>query len=156
MTVALGLLLNDPFWMECPQTRMNEPFRSAPAPKKAFNSMVIPHVSGQCVHVTQDENYSPLRCLNDSSTSGPNGWLCDDHNAIMNGFKREASKLNVPANRDKDAEIVKSIINYEGRALQGAPRERVRLTIKGLYITYVKDHIPAPRVVVLDGDYDRD
>ena len=108
-------------------------FRTHSAIGKVTGPLDLPSNNSQCVHLATEwlsEGAEMTRCTNVSDRESQCGYLCREHQ-------------NTPAprfipRRDLDFEIVDGIIKTEKRALEGATRERVRLTTKGAYITYLK------------------
>lgn len=67
-----------------------------------------------------------------------NGWLCVGHNGMVQDQVRRSVPQRggyYPVNRD--LEMVNSILHTERKAIANGVREKVRLTAKGLSITYL-------------------
>lgn len=69
----------------------------------------------QCIHYDLEElseGIEVTRCQNLADRTGSNGWLCEEHNSMI-----EVRKHRQPVVRDREAEIVANIIAVDSRAI---------------------------------------
>lgn len=96
----------------------------------------LPTIKTQCIHVEehyddQADRFNLVRCLSDRSLDAQHGWLCREHSDLQSQAMINRLYTPVkPAYRDRDQEVVDSIIAYETRMLRNVPREIIRVGAK--------------------------
>lgn len=113
------------------------PRRKGSAGKKAFHPLAIPNDPTQCVDVyyPDGDDLDLVRCDGIADRYSANGWLCESCSHSMDDAIEQRA---VEQHRDRDGEVIDHILKTEFNALVNAKVERVRLTSKGLYITFLK------------------
>ena len=100
-----------------------------PPSQKVYDPLGLPRISTQCAHVNvldkPEGGYDYIGCTDDADLTGRHGWLCQKHaNSLGLLVRRQTSY------RNKDQEIVESILATEARAFRDGTREIIHVGAK--------------------------
>lgn len=124
--------------------------RKTPPPLRKLSSpLSLPQHAFQCVHVQLREDGTSDRCFQ-NVVRAQNGYLCKDHQKGIDFSVRNNSWI---PERDKEQEIVESIILSEQREIAQIERQVVVFSSRGEKIQFVRGLRMKTEVFYDEGGY---
>lgn len=132
----LPLEVNDPFIVDFPGNVFPAPRPIQASKRVVFDPLALPTDVHQCVFVEEHEEelsevtqVNRVRCVASARIVDGGGYHCFAHGNRV--FPKRKIRI------DFDGDTVKSILFVDARAIVEGAREKVRLTTKGTFITYL-------------------